>query len=104
MPVGLVVGCACNGSFLSCWRSVGVCVSVHLLAGYVYKYDLSLPLRDMYQLVEVTRDRLAKFADSGVYAVSELVIFMGPGCGVRIALLVSVLFVSTILGARGSRS
>ncbi len=40
------------------------------LPGYVYKYDLSLPLRDMYRLVEVTRERLAQFADSGVYAVS----------------------------------
>jgi hypothetical protein len=32
-------------------------------AGAVYKYDLSLPLGDMYSLVDVMRSRLAAFAD-----------------------------------------
>ena len=40
----------------------GVCLTCSTRTGPVYKYDLSVPLADMYSLVETMRSRLAEFA------------------------------------------
>ena len=48
---------------LLCHVGPAVCFAscfLFVFAGIVYKYDLSLPLEKMYELVEVTRERLKK--------------------------------------------
>ena len=40
-------------------------------AGYVYKYDLSIPLAQMYDLVAEMRSRLSRFRGEGVRVVRE---------------------------------
>jgi hypothetical protein len=40
-----------------------------VVAGTVYKYDLSIPLESMYDLVQVVRDRLRPYAPQGVRVV-----------------------------------
>ena len=40
--------------------------------GFVYKYDVSLPLERYYELVEVTRGRLSQFEDAEVVGYGHL--------------------------------
>ena len=40
----------------------------HVYVGRVYKYDLSLPLEEMYHLVTATRARVARFGDTVLVA------------------------------------
>ena len=43
-----------------------------LLAGPVYKYDLSLPLSEIYRIVEETRERLSSHREATVVAYGHL--------------------------------
>ena len=47
---------------------LSVCVS----AGPVYKYDLSLPVKEIYGLVEATRERLKAFPEAEVVAYGHI--------------------------------
>lgn len=53
----------------SLWRLREDCAVAASSRGFVFKYDLSFPVSRTYELVEVMRKRLAKWADKGVNVI-----------------------------------